>query len=130
MRVEFDPSSSLVLQQALTGTSVFDGTDVGRASLTLGAGDAAVTVKAKHLGTHYNGTTVRLIGTGSEAPTETVFYDQVDNRIDVFLRKSGGSVISTPLTVAAAIQARGIPFTASAGGAGTGTVVAATGVLA
>ena len=130
MRVDFDLSSSLVLQQTISGTGAFDGTEVGRAVLTLGAGNSAVTFKARKLGTDFNGFTVRMVDPQQDNPAEIVKFDPSTNRLEVFLRKAGGVVTSTATQVASAVSSKDVIVTAAYGGTGAGTVAAGSGVLA
>jgi hypothetical protein len=130
MRVDFDTSTSLVIQQTVTGSATFDGSSAGRAFLTLGSGTSAVTFRARKLGTDFNGYKVAMIAPPQDNPSERVSFDANDNRLDIVLRKVSGSVTSTAAQVAAAVQAAGCIVTAAYGSTGAGTIVPATGVLA
>ena len=130
MRVDFDTSTSLVIQHTVAGSATFNGASVGRAFLTLGSGNSAVTFRARKIGTDFNGYKVCMIEPPQDNPSERVAFDPNDNRLDVILRKVSGTVSSTSAQVAAAVQAAGYIVTAAYGGTGAGTVVPAAGVLA
>jgi hypothetical protein len=130
MRVDFDTSTSLILQQTVSGIGTFDGTDVGRAFVTSGIGNSAVTFKARRMGTDYDNYQARMIDPGQDNPSEVVTWDANANRLNVFLRRAAGVVTSTSAQVALAVQRAGLILTADYGGTGLGVVVPASAVLA
>jgi hypothetical protein len=144
MRVDLDPSTSIILQHTVTSAGTFAGAEIGRAVYAAGAGASQVIFRAKKLGADFNGYKVRLIDPGRDNAAEAVSYDPAipnpaeltsyspdANRLDVILASSGGSITSTAATVAAAVQAYArSPITAAYGSTGAGTVSAVSNVLA
>ena len=144
MRVDFDTSSSIVLQHTVTSAGSFTGVEQGRAAYASGSGTSQLIFRAKKLGADYNGYKVRLIDPGRDNaseivqfdpgipnPSELTSYSPDANRLDVILASSGGSITSTATSVAAAVQAyTRSPITATVGSTGAGVVVPAAFVLA
>ena len=133
MPVPLETSSYLTLQHTLSAAATFDGTVLGRPTVTLGVGDAALTFNAKHLGSDFNDAVINLIDPKVATSSEVVRYDPGSKILNVYLRTFAGSVSSTAAQVAAAVQAATVPpcpITACYGGDGTGTVVPASDALA
>lgn len=144
MRVDFDTSTSVILQHTVTSAGTFTGVEQSRAAYTSGSGTSQVIFRAKKLGADYNGYKVRLIDPGANNaseivkfdpgipnPSELTSYTPDDNRLDVILKSSGGSITSTAASVAAAVQAASrVPITCAYGSTGAGVVVPAAFVLA
>lgn len=141
MDTQFDLSFLQVLQHNVTAAATY-GTpaEIGRASLSLGAGSSTVLIKSTRLGADYNGITVKLINPGRTSP-QKVTYDLEGRVLYVFLAHNGTAITSTAAQVAAGINAMtsqdaqsltpGFFFRASTPtGGGAGVVVAASGVLA
>jgi hypothetical protein len=129
MRVDYDTSSSIVVEQIVGGVTVFDGSAIGRAALSTGAGNSEVIFRARKQGADFNGYKVRMIDPGIDTPAEIVTFDPGDTRLDVVLRKAAGAITSTAIQVATAVQRAGHIVTAAYGGNGTGTVAATAGTL-
>lgn len=125
----FDTSTSLVLQQLLSGTGVFDGTEVGRAALTLGAGNAAVIFRSRQLGADFNVYVVKMMDPGRDTPGIVVTWDPNYNILNVVVKRTAGVISSTAAQIAAAVQAKGFVVTADYGGTGADVVVPASGTL-
>lgn len=137
MRVDFDTSSSIVLQHTVTSAGTFTGVEQSRAGYVSGSGTSQLIFRAKKLGADYNGYKVRLIDPGRDNaseivqfdpgipnPSELTSYSPDANRLDVILASSGGSITSTAASVAAAVQAFArSPITATVGSTGAGVVV-------
>lgn len=130
MRLDFDTSSCLVLEQIVGGVATFNGSSVGRATVTSGIGNAAVVFSARKQGTDFNGYKVNLINPGRDTASEVVTFDPGDSRLNVVLRFAGGVVTSTAAQVASAVQSKALEVTATYGGTGAGTVVPASTTLA
>lgn len=144
MRVDFDTSSSVILQHTVTSTGTFTGVEQSRAAYTSGSGTSQLIFRAKKLGADYNGYKVRLIDPGRNNsaeivkfdpdipnPSELTSYTPDANRLDVILKASGGSITSTAASVAAAVQAFSrSPITCAYGSTGAGAVVPDAFVLA
>jgi hypothetical protein len=137
MRVDFDTSSSIILQHTVTSAGTFTGVEQSRAAYISGSGTSQLIFRAKKIGADYNGYKVRLIDPGSDNPSEIVKFDPGipnpseltsytpdANRLDVILASSGGSITSTAASVAAAVQAYfRSPITCAYGSTGAGVVV-------
>jgi hypothetical protein len=144
MRVDFDTSTSLVIQHTVTSAGTFTGVEQSRAAYISGSGTSQVIFRAKKIGADFNDYKVRLIAPGSDNaaevvkfdpgvpnPSEFTSYTPDANRLDVILKSSGGSITSTAASVAAAVQAYSrSPITASYGSTGAGIVVPDANVLA
>lgn len=126
---------SFVVQQQVTGSGQFNGSDYGRARVTLPNDDinAVIRIAAKLYGSLANGLLVELVdrGVGNTVPATVV--EQVGSYIRVTLRRaSTGAPIATSAEVASVINdyARytSVPIQAVAGGTGLGmcTAVSAT----
>jgi hypothetical protein len=109
--------ASFVVQQQLSGGAVFTGVEFGRSALTIGAGNAALTVRTKKYGAFGPYTLQVITGTGVTATTVTV------TGFDIVVRPV---LAATSAQVAATINATALcPILAKAGGDGTGTLLVA-----
>lgn len=99
-------TSFLVSQQVL-GTGQFDGSEYGRARVTL-ANDAltdVVTVAARRYGSAANSYTIQLIDQGAGQVVSTTQVQQVGSAVRVYLRRAAlGDPLATAAEVAAAIN--------------------------
>ncbi len=118
---------SFTVQQIVSGTGVFTGTDeYGRGKLTLPNGDAnaVVRVSSRVYGISSNALEVFLRdpGVGVVNPATTVL--QVGPVIQVYLRRDLGGILATAAEVVAAINTSPIklPIRATYGGTGAGIV--------
>ena len=127
-----------LVQQAISGTGAFNGTEYGRARRTidpsLGA-DSIVYVASKLYGTASNALTIQYVDAGAGVTVSTTSVVQLGAAIQVLLRRSTGAVLATAQEVADAINAftayssPAFGISARAGGTGAG-LVAAIGPLA
>jgi hypothetical protein len=129
--------TTFMLQEVVSGTGVFDGTEQGRAFITvnpLDGVDARVIVRAKRYGTLSNAYNVLFIdpGAGVNYPTTRVALN--GTTIEVRLRRTTVALQATAAEVAAAINAFAdfaFPVVADPDPAGTGLgVVSAAGPTA
>lgn len=91
---------------ASPGSSVFDGTDFGRASLALfggGPSNGRLWFRAKRYGTAANSLLVTLINPGGTYPTTTATLNGV--MVEVRLQTSAGTIVATARDVANAVNA-------------------------
>ena len=130
MLVEYDFSTSLVLQHTVKENGTFDGSDVARPKLVTGAGDSEVIFKARKQVTFYDNCYIRMIQPPQDNPEEIVIYDPSLPRLDVILRTSGGAITSTAIQVATAVNTKGFHVTAAYGGTGLDVVSTVAGQLA
>lgn len=124
MRIKYDFASLNALQQTLSGTGVFNGDEVGRASVAFGTGAAQVIVLARDPGTWAHGFTVALVNQGGL--NQTLVHNLTGTVLKIYLRRNGGGILSTAAEVANYInnnEALSALFAARAGG--TDPVVAA-----
>lgn len=96
--------NKFLVQYAVSGTGRLNGTEYGRARLTINAGPSGDTIyiAAKLYGADANFITVQLIDTGAINPQ--TFVTQVGPAISVFLRRSSTAVLATAHEVAEAIN--------------------------
>lgn len=122
MGTHIDASVSALLQHSISGTGNFTGVEVGRAYRTLGALGAAVTVKARELGSESNAYHVQFVDPGGVVPTTQARW--VDpTHLKVYLRRNAGGLLATADEVAAKINAMPDPRVVAVA-AGTDPVVA------
>jgi len=121
MRVRYDLASISVLQQTISGTGVFNGAEVGRASRAFGAGAAALTFRARFLGVDGNALKVALVNSGGTRNKTTVKLEGDTHK--VLLRATVGVIDATADEVADAVNTSDLPFWCHPGG--TDPVVAA-----
>lgn len=138
MDTQFDLSQLQIFQHTLTAATTFTTpAEIGRASLSLGAGSSTIVIKSTRLGTDPNNTAIKLINPGRASGLD-VKYDRAGNTLTVFLGHDGSALISTAAQVAAAINntdaaasSPGLFFRASTPtGAGAGVAAAGSGTLA
>lgn len=119
-----DPSVAALLQHSISGTGNFTGVEVGRASRTMGAGAAAVTVRATELGAAGNSFHVQLVNPGGVVgQTKTRWVDPT--HLKVYLRRSSLAILATAQEVADAINATPGTANVMAFAGGTDPVLAA-----
>jgi hypothetical protein len=97
--------NKFLVQYAVSGTGSFDGTEYGRARLTINGspiGNTTIYIAARLFGTAPNAITVELVNTGAVTPT--TYVTQVGSAIRVFLRRSASVVLATAPEVANAIN--------------------------
>lgn len=129
--------STFLVQQAMAvvpGTSVFNGTEYGRASLAVpgGAANQSLWFRAKRYGASANSIMVALVNPGGTLATTTATL--TGTLVEVRLRTTAGVVQATAAEVAAAVNAvalYGFPVVADYDRStlGNGVVSAAAGVL-
>jgi len=109
--------TSFIVQQQLSGSAVFTGVDYGRSALTVGSGNAALTVRAKKYGAFGPYTLQVITGTGVPATTVTVtgFAIVVRPVLNATSAQVAATINATPLC----------PVLAKAGGDGTGVLLTA-----
>jgi hypothetical protein len=126
-----------LIQYTVSGTGFFDGTEYGRARLTVDPGlgaDSVVYFASKLYGSASNALTVEYVDAGPGVIVGATTVTQIGPAIRVLLRRSAAAVLATAAEVAAAVNAftaynsPGYAISARAGGNGTG-VVAAIGPL-
>lgn len=121
-RVEFETSSSVVLQQSVVG-GTFTGAEVGRASVTQGAGNAAVTFKARFLGTYANPAAEAYQVALVTPAGATQRYARFDPGANLLLIQAKAG--DTANDVAALVNGDDrLPIACSPGGTGAGVAVA------
>lgn len=126
------------VQQKISGTGTFDGTEYGRARRTVDSGVGAngiIAYAAKQLGTVGNALTIQYIDIGAGLTQAATQITQTGPVIKVILRRSSGALLATATEVAAAINAAATnldpAYAIRARVTGTGSsVVAATSALA
>lgn len=121
-----------LVQQSVSGTGVFDGSEYGRAKATLPNGDANAVVRlsARLYGSASNAYSVELVDRGGSIVVPTTVIEQSGAAIRVILRRSSVAILATAQEVAAAINALGLAggVCATYGGTGNGVVSAASAV--
>jgi len=126
------------VQQKVTGTGTFDGTEYGRARRTVDSGvgvDGIVRYAARIYGASANSLTIQYVDAGAGLTIPATTVTQIGPAITVILRRTTNALQATATEVAAAINAfasRNSPsFAIRAYVPGTGaTIVAATAALA
>jgi len=129
--------TKFLVQQAVSGGGALNGTEYGRARVTLDPGsgpNGMIYVASQLYGTASNAITVELVNAGAGAVVSSTLVQQVGSAIRVILRRSAGAVLANAAEVVAAINNftayTGLAFAvrARAGGNGTGlaSAVAAT----
>lgn len=122
-----------MVQQSVSGTGVFNGSEYGRAKATLPNGDpnAVVRVSARLYGSTSNAYSVELVDRGASIVVPQTVIEQTGAAIRVILRRSSSAILATAQEVAAAINALGVAGGVCAiyGGTGNGVVSAAAAVL-
>lgn len=96
------------VQQKITGTGTFDGTEYGRARRTVDPGVGAngiISYASKLLGTVGNALTVQYVDVGAGLTQASTVVTQVGPAIKVILRRSSGAILATATEVAAAVNA-------------------------
>lgn len=123
-----------LVQEVVSGTGVFDGTEQGRASVTVNPLDginSRVIVRAKRYGSAFNAYTVKTVdpGVGINYPATTVAL--VGSLVEIKLRRTVISIQATAAEVATAVNAFSsfsFPVCAEADPAGSGAgIVSAAG---
>lgn len=126
-----------LIQYAVSGTGALDGSEYGRARLTVDPGlgpNAIVYFASKLYGSASNALTVEYVDAGAGMTVAATTVTQVGSAIRVLLRRSAVAVLATAAEVADAVNAftayssPGFAVAARAGGTG-GSVVAAIGPL-
>jgi hypothetical protein len=127
----FDTGSTICLQQTVSGTGVYDGTQVGYARLTYSNGGVVFTVRATQVGTAGNALKLALVAPTDSTQTVAGFDGTT---VTVFLKRTAGVISATAAEVVAAVNAlfsskpsSDLKMTAAVGTAGTiPAVLAAT----
>lgn len=124
-----DLSAPSVLQHNLTA-GTFTGVELGRASLTLGAGSSTLVFKAVELGAPSNAWTVRVVQPRVPGPLGVIVRE---NSITIAPAFDGSAITSTAAQVAAQINAlerlRGFICAHTPTGSGAGLVAPNSGTL-
>jgi hypothetical protein len=96
------------VQQSVTGTGVFNGTDFARARVTLGpfGGGGVIRFAARLYGTPSNAYSVQLVDPGAGVAYPATTVEQNGSVIKVHLRRSTIAILATPGEVAIAINAQ------------------------
>jgi len=95
---------TFVVQQTVTGTGQFDGTDRGRARRTITfTGGGAIRFASRTYGSASNTYNLQMIDPGGNYATTKV--EQVTNSIRITLRRNGGGILATPQEIADAVNA-------------------------
>jgi hypothetical protein len=130
------PSSvglKFLVQQNVTGLNSFDGTEYGRARLTVGPGlgdNRTVWIAARLYGAASNLITVQFVDMGPGYTVGSTYVQQAGSSVLVYLRRSVGAVLATSAEVATALNAftaytaPGFALRARAEGDGLGVVSA------
>lgn len=133
--VQFDLTSVAAMQQIVGAPGAYDGSYVGRASVTFGAGASLVRCRARRYGTDGNNLTVQLYDAGAPNVVAATTATLVSaNAVRVSLRRNAGALLATADEVAAAINgfrnsnnpAQQLPVVCHSGGAGVVAAAAAT----
>lgn len=130
MLIDFETSPSVVLQHTLSGTGAFTGVEVGRSSLTIGAGNGAMVFKARHFGTDPHTYTVRIADPKRLTPAIVVRWKENDRILQVVPAHNGTAITSTAAQVAAAVAELVLPITCDYGGTGVNVAIEGSGALA
>lgn len=94
---------TFVVQQTVTGTGVFDGTDRGRARRTITfTGGGVIRFASRTYGSASNTYTIQMIDPGGIKTSTTV--EQVTNAIRITLRRDGSGILATPQEIADAVN--------------------------
>lgn len=96
------------VQQKVTGTGTFDGTEYGRARRTVDPGVGAngiVQYAARLYGADANALTIQYVDAGAGITIAATTVTQVGPAITVILRRSSGAILATATEVAAAVNA-------------------------
>lgn len=126
-----------LIQYAVSGTGALDGSEYGRARLTVDPGlgpNAIVYFASKLYGSASNALTVEYVDAGAGVTVVATTVTQVGSAIRVLLRRSAVAILATAAEVADAVNAftayssPGFAVAARAGGTGA-SVVAAIGPL-
>lgn len=115
----------ITIKQVVSGTGQFNGTEQGRAALTITAtsptANNTVYIAAKQYGTLSNSITVQLVDRGSGITVTGTTVSISGSAVSVVLRRSSGAVLATAKEVSDAINSyAGLPLPISAGYSGTG----------
>lgn len=118
---------SFMVQQTVSGTGTFNGSDYGRAKALrvdpVTSPNADLFFAAKLYGAAANAVTVSLLDQGPGVTVTGTTVAMVGNAMQVTLRRSSGALLATATEVANAINAFALsPIRAKAGGNGTGIV--------
>lgn len=127
MKLKYDFASLNAVQQTLSGTGVFNGDEVGRASVTFGTGAAQVIVLARDPGAWANVFTVALVN--QSGVNLTLGHNLTGTVLKIYLRRNGAGILSTATEVANYInsnEALSALFAARSGGADVVVAAAAT----
>jgi hypothetical protein len=126
-----DEGSVFLVEHNCQGTGVFNGTDFGRAKLTLGAGASSVRMCAFKYGTDANSLSVEFVNVGAGVTQPTTKVEFSSSIMSILLRRNAGAILATADEVAGVInqyfREKNGPITATSGG--TGVVVPALGAL-
>lgn len=95
---------TFVVQQIVTGTGQFDGTERGRARRTITfTGGGVVRFAARQYGAASNGYTVQMIDPGGVQVATTV--EQVTSQVRIRLRRDGSGILATPQEIVDSVNA-------------------------
>lgn len=115
------------VQQSVTGTGVFDGTEYGRAKgqVPNGNPNAVVRLSARLYGVVPNAYTIQFVDAGAGVLVPTTSAQQIGAAIQVNLRRDPGlGILATAAEVAEAINRAHTGLVATYGGTGNGVVSA------
>jgi len=118
-----------MVQQVVSGTGVFDGSEYGRAKgvITNVDPNAVVRVSARLYGTAPNSYTIELYDAGAGIDVPATTASQQGAQIRVTLRRSGElGILATAAEVASAVNNARTGVVATYGGTGNGVVSAAS----
>ena len=117
-----DLGSVILVEQNCIGTGVFDGTDFGKAKLTLGVGISQVRISAFKYGTDANNLLVEFVDGGAGTTRNETVVDLSGSIYSVHLRRNPGAILATATEVALAInkafREQNYPIVAIAAGSG------------
>lgn len=118
--------SPFLVQQVVSGTGVFDGTEYGRTKATIPNGDpnAVVLLSSRLYGVASNNYTIAFLDAGPGVTVAATTVTQVGVAISVSLRRSAGALLATAAEVASAINVFFTGVAATYGGTGNGVVAA------
>lgn len=106
MNITLDLGSTVCIQQTLTGSGVFNGSRLGRASLSITDGSShTVLVQATNYGASANSITVGIVDTGAGTVVSNTFVQFLSaTSILVTLKRTSGAITATAADIVNAIN--------------------------
>ncbi len=103
--LQFDLGTTTCLQQKLSGTGVFNGSHMGRATVDLGSSGSLVRFRARRYGADGNNLRVALVDAGAGTAVSVTNVQLVGNNlVNVNLRRTTGAIVATADEVANAVN--------------------------